>query len=149
MGYLRIYLDNCSYNRPYDDQNQIKIALEAQAKLYIQRLITEKKLDLVFSFVSRYENSQNPYMVKRSSIEDFFKNAVDYIDQTNGAAIKKKALDIMKSDIKFKDALHLSCAIAGQCKYFITTDDGIFKYQTTEITICNPMVFIEMIGGKI
>ncbi|GHT87315.1 hypothetical protein FACS1894137_14420 [Spirochaetia bacterium] len=50
MGNVRVYIDNCSYNRPYDDQNQIKIALEAQAKLYIQRLITEKKLDLVFSF---------------------------------------------------------------------------------------------------
>ncbi|GHV82255.1 hypothetical protein AGMMS49991_08130 [Spirochaetia bacterium] len=149
MGNLRVYLDNCSYNRPYDDQTRIKIALEAQAKLYIQRLIIEKKLDLVFSFVSRYENSQNPYTVKRSSIEDFFKHSTDYIDQTNTAAIKKKALDIMESKIKFKDALHLACAIAARCDYFITTDDGIFKYQTAEIAICNPITFIETIGGKI
>ncbi|GHT82825.1 hypothetical protein FACS1894137_02470 [Spirochaetia bacterium] len=148
MGNVRVYLENCSYNRPYDDQNQIKIALEAQAKLYIQRLITEKKLDLVFSFVSRYENSQNPYTVKRSFIENFFKNAIDYVDQTNTVIIKKKALDIMKSNIKFKDALHLSCAIAGKCDYFITTDGGI-KYQTTEIAIYNPITFIETIGGKI
>lgn len=31
---MRIYLDNCSYNRPYDDQSQLRISLESQAKLY-------------------------------------------------------------------------------------------------------------------
>lgn len=33
---VRIYLDNCSYNRPYDNQSQMKIYLETQAKLHIQ-----------------------------------------------------------------------------------------------------------------
>ena len=33
---MRIYLDNCSFNRPFDDQSQLKIKLEAEAKLYIQ-----------------------------------------------------------------------------------------------------------------
>lgn len=33
---MRIYLDNCSYNRPYDNQSQMKIYLETQAKLHIQ-----------------------------------------------------------------------------------------------------------------
>ena len=33
-GYLKVYLDNCCYNRPYDDQSQLRISLETQAKLY-------------------------------------------------------------------------------------------------------------------
>lgn len=44
---LKIYLDNCCYNRPFDDQSQIKIHLEAQAKLYIQAKIREGVYDLV------------------------------------------------------------------------------------------------------
>lgn len=45
-GYdLRIYLDMCCYNRPYDDQSQLKVAMETQSKLYIQSLIKDKKLD--------------------------------------------------------------------------------------------------------
>ena len=36
---LRIYLDNCCYNRPYDDQSQIRISLEAQAKIFIQNAV--------------------------------------------------------------------------------------------------------------
>ena len=72
MGNIKVYLDNCCYNRPYDDQSQIKISLETQAKLYVQHLIVEKKLDLVYSYISRYENSQNPFEMRRSAIKDFF-----------------------------------------------------------------------------
>lgn len=33
---MKIYLENCCFNRPFDDQNQLKIKLEAEAKLHIQ-----------------------------------------------------------------------------------------------------------------
>lgn len=36
---MRIYLDNCCYNRPYDDLSQLIVSLEAQAKLDIQNQI--------------------------------------------------------------------------------------------------------------
>ena len=36
---MRIYLDNCSYNRPYDDLSHLTVSLEAQAKLFIQEKI--------------------------------------------------------------------------------------------------------------
>ena len=36
---MRIYLDNCTFNRPFDDQGQIRIRLESEAKLYIQEKI--------------------------------------------------------------------------------------------------------------
>jgi hypothetical protein len=42
---VKIYLHNCCYNRPFDDQDQVRIYLETQAKLYIQELITEKNLN--------------------------------------------------------------------------------------------------------
>lgn len=39
---MRIYLDMCCYNRPYDDQSQLKVALETQSKLHIQHLIEDR-----------------------------------------------------------------------------------------------------------
>ena len=30
---MRVYLDNCCYNRPFDDQNQLKIAIESAANI--------------------------------------------------------------------------------------------------------------------
>lgn len=66
---MRIYLDNCCYNRPYDDQSQMRISLETQAKLYVQRLVREKKIELTVSYVLDYENSDNPYKMRKNSID--------------------------------------------------------------------------------
>ncbi len=63
---MKIYLDNCCYNRPYDDQTQIRISLETQAKLYIQDLVKNKKLDLVTSYILWYENSENPFIMRKT-----------------------------------------------------------------------------------
>jgi predicted nucleic acid-binding protein len=142
---MKIYLDNCSYNRPYDDQSQIKIALEAQAKLYIQQLIVEKKIDMVVSFFSRYENSQNPSISNRSSIASFFNNALEYIDNIRTSNIKKRAMALMPIGLKVKDALHLACAIESHCDCFITTDSDFKKYDNSEIEICNPIQFLDKI----
>ena len=80
---MKIYLDNCSFNRPYDDQTQIRISLETQAKLYVQDLVKNKKVDLVTSYVLWYENSQNPYETKRTAISEFIqRNSAEYIDMT-------------------------------------------------------------------
>ena len=36
---MRVYLDNCCYNRPYDEQVQLRIRLETEAKLHVQDLM--------------------------------------------------------------------------------------------------------------
>ncbi|MFO7884916.1 MAG: hypothetical protein R6U68_08850 [Desulfobacteraceae bacterium] len=33
---MKIYLDNCCFNRPFDDQTSLRIRLETEAKLDIQ-----------------------------------------------------------------------------------------------------------------
>jgi len=35
MKRLKVYLDNCCFNRPYDDQTQVVIAVETKA-VYIR-----------------------------------------------------------------------------------------------------------------
>ena len=54
---MRLYLDNCCFNRPFDDQTQLKISLEAQAKLAVQYMILNDKHTLVWSYMLEYENS--------------------------------------------------------------------------------------------
>lgn len=68
---MRIYLDNCCYNRPYDDQSQLRISLETQTKLFIQEQITAGKIELVSSYVLIAENSMNRILSKRENIRDF------------------------------------------------------------------------------
>ncbi len=42
-----IYLDNCCFNRPFDDQSQIRINIETQAKLFVQQQIKDGEIDFV------------------------------------------------------------------------------------------------------
>ena len=147
MGNVNVYLDTCCYNRPYDDQTQLRINLEAQAKLFIQKQIVDGKLDLIYSFISVYENSQNPFAIRKNAIFDFFSNAMIYIDESNVEVIKQRAGEIMKTGIKTKDALHVSCAIEGKANYFVTTDIRLLKYSSDEVKIINPIDLITILEG--
>ena len=40
---MKIYLDNCMFNRPFDEQTHIRIRLETEAKLAIQEEIIKWK----------------------------------------------------------------------------------------------------------
>ena len=139
-----IYMDNCAYNRPFDDQTQLRISLETQAKLYIQSLVENGKLDLVYSYVCFSENYLNPFENKKLSIFEFSKNAKCCVIETHNILLT--ANKILESNIKPLDALHLSCAINANVDYFITVDDDILKYNTNEILIFDPIDFIKHWG---
>lgn len=65
---MKLYLDNCCFNRPFDDQSQLRILLEAEAKLRIQENIRSGTFELVWSYILDYENSQNPFRERREQI---------------------------------------------------------------------------------
>ncbi|MDR2180399.1 MAG: hypothetical protein LBP21_08830 [Synergistaceae bacterium] len=121
--------------------------MESQAKIHIQRLILENKLELVVSYVSRFENIANPYITRRDAINNFFSKAKFYIDYNFSENIEKHAESIMESGIKEKDALHIACTIEGKCQYLITTDDRGLKYSSLKIKICNPIDFLRELEG--
>jgi len=39
MNKIRVYPDNCCFNRPYDNQDKLSIKLETIAKIRIQEMI--------------------------------------------------------------------------------------------------------------
>lgn len=140
---MKIYLDMCCYNRPYDDQSQLKISMETQSKLHIQTLIKDKKLKLVTSYMLRYECSNNPFEMRRNAIFDFIRrNTYAYIGDERKMIIETKAADIMKTGIKFKDACHVAAAIYAKCEYFISTDVRLLKYKSEEIKMVTPIEFV-------
>ena len=140
---MRVYLDNCSYNRPYDDQSQMRIHLETQAKLHIQDMIRQEKIELVTSYVLDFENSNNRSIQKKMAIEKFMKEyATLYVSNKNEKDIEKIATVIMETGVKEKDAYHVACAVIAECNYFVTTDDRLLKYQSEKIELVTPGEFI-------
>ncbi len=78
----RIYLDNCCFNRPFDDQSQIRIKLEAEAKLYIQEKIRQNALELVWSYILDLENQANPFEERKNAIQEWKELAIEDISET-------------------------------------------------------------------
>ena len=142
---MRVYLDNCCFNRPYDDQSHIKITLETQAKLYIQDLIKNSQIELAASYMLLYENFQNPYEMKKKAIYTFLRNNTSvYIDHDKADKVNDLALQIIETGVKNKDAIHVASAILSGCDYFLTTDIRLLKYRTDKIELLNPVDFIQI-----
>ena len=136
---MKIYMDNCCYNRPYDEQSQMRIYLETQAKLHIQDMIRREKIELVTSYILDFENSNNRSMQKKLAIQKFMNEyATLYVSNRNEKDITKLAEAIMETGIKEKDAYHVACAVIAECNYFVTTDDRLLKYQSEKIKLVTP-----------
>ena len=142
---MRVYLDNCSFNRPFDDQSQFRIQLEAEAKLFIQKKIREGRLELAWSYILAYESQANPFDERRETIQAWQQQAVVDTDETPEILVKAYAFTAI--GLKSKDALHVACAIETKCDYFITTDDGIIKkmQNSQAIVALDPTAFVREI----
>ena len=63
-----LYLDMNIYNRPFDDQSQMRIRLETVAITMIFTLIESGHFSTRWSFVLEYENSRNPFPERRAYV---------------------------------------------------------------------------------
>ena len=134
---IRVYLDNCCFNRPYDNQTDLTIEIETKAKLYIQRQIEIGIIDLAWSYILEYENGNNPYPERKNAIGLWKNMAKNYVDESED--IIMLAEEISATSVKPSDALHVATAIISGCDYFITTDKRILKYKTNRIKLMNPV----------
>ena len=89
-----VYLDNCCFNRPFDDQSSFIIYMETEAKLYVQDLIRKNEIKLAWSFVLDYENNANPFEEIRNRVADWKKYASADCDLSD--EISFKASNLMK-----------------------------------------------------
>ncbi len=140
---MKIYLDNCCYSRPYDNQSQIRIHLETIAKLNIQHEIEEGRYDLVVSSFLLDENSKKSNAQVKKHINDYMvTNMKVFVQNSKETPLGEKILEIEATGIKPLDASHLAAALQSECDYFITTDDRLLKYKTDRIKIVTPTQFI-------
>ena len=138
----RLYLDNCCFNRPYDDQSQLRVELETKAKLFIQDLIVQRKVNLVWSYMLDFENSKNIFSQKRRVIQKWRRFSV--LDIEESAEVLELANIIQKTGVKNADSIHLACALVAKCDCFVSVDDRVLKYPTDAISLCNPVDFLKV-----
>lgn len=139
---MKLYLDNCMFNRPYDDQSNLKVLLESEAKLKIQEDIRAGVYELVWSYILDYENNKNPFLERKEQIAKW--KVYTKIDIEADENIINLANSINHLGLKKFDSLHIACAIKANADYFLTTDIGIIKKANLiqAINIKDPIDFI-------
>ncbi|MFM2197573.1 MAG: hypothetical protein RLZZ505_1005 [Verrucomicrobiota bacterium] len=137
-----VYLDICCFNRPFDNQTQLRVRLEAEAKLSIQEKIREGTIKLAWSYMIDFENSANPFEERRNTISKWRGLATK--DTVASPEIIATAEKLNLLGFGKKDSIHLACAIATGCDCFLTTDDAVLKRRllVNEIAILNPLDYV-------
>jgi len=143
---MKIYMDVYCLCRPFDDQRDRKIRLEAGAVLIILERCG-RDWSLVGSDVIDLEISRIADMKRRQNIEKNLRFITDYIDLDE--TIFNRALGFQKAGVRLFDALHLACAETGKT-IFLTTDTKIITAARTipglSITVENPVHWLEEVS---
>ena len=120
-----IYLDSCSLQRPYDDQSQVRVQLEAQAVLAIVTLFEQGKVELLSSEALYYEAERMPKPKRRRSTLNLLDGIPRYVKTTE--TVVATAETYRDAGVKPLDALHLATATEAGADYFCTCDDRLLK----------------------
>ena len=139
---MRVYLDNCCYNRPFDDQSQLKVRLEAEAKLEVQRQMRAGEVEYVWSEMLDSEALDSPFTDRKMRILRWRVDAVEYVDTDED--LLTRAEEIMEYDVKSSDAIHLASAERAGCDWFLTVDKGILNkgVDLGSVRIANPFDYV-------
>ena len=119
--------------------------VEAKAVTILLEMIQEGAIDLVWSSMVDFENSNSPIQEQK----DWIFSLKDYaiIEVETSKKIYSKSSDLIEYGLKSKDAIHVASAIEGKAEYFVTTDDGILKKRgrIDSISILGPVELVEIV----
>jgi len=141
MGKPKLYLDNCCFNRPFDDQSPLLVRLETEAKLFIQRQIKEGGIEIVWSAILDLEIKRSPYRSRQETTDAFRRLSQMIVDIDDD--VRRLSLVFQQRGLAWADALHVASAVKAECGYFITVDKRILNKTITEIDILNPIQFVQ------
>ena len=137
----KLYLDNCCFNRPFDDQSQLKVRMETEAVLFIQRRIKEGKIEIVWSAILDLEIKRSPHRARQETSDAFRRLSRTIVDIDDN--VSRSSFVFQKRGLAWADALHIASAVKAECKYFITVDKRILNKTITEIAVLNPIQFVQ------
>lgn len=133
-----IYLDVCCLNRPFDDQTQERIRLEAEAVLLILARCQSGDWRLLGSDVIGFEIARIPdeeRKLKVMLLASLAKSRVTVTEQ-----VERRAMKLEKLGFKALDALHLACAEEGEADVLLTTDDRFLRKAEEHSNLLNVKV---------
>lgn len=122
---MKIYLDMCCLKRPFDDQTDPRIRLEAMATETVLQSCRDGEHDLITSDALRFENGRNPNPTRQQYAADML--GLAKLDVPHSVGIETRAAAWQSVGMPLLDSLHLASAEAIGADIFATCDDVLLN----------------------
>ncbi|MBM4030911.1 MAG: type II toxin-antitoxin system VapC family toxin [Planctomycetes bacterium] len=138
----KICLDVCCLNRPFDDQTQDRIRLEAEAVLVALGRVEAGDYHWLRSEVVDFEIDQTPDPKRLRRLKLLARWANSTILVSEAEIVRANGLESL--GFRPMDALHIACAESGEATVFFTTDDQLLRKasrhaKALRIRVVNPI----------
>ena len=142
---MRIYVDVCCLNRPFDDQTQERIRSETAAVKAVLDAVSVGQHRWVTSTAVEFEISRCQDAVRRSVLQVLLELGAETVS-LNARALEL-AETIAETGLRGIDAIHLALAEEAGCDVFLTTDDdllhkGQILARPLRIRVLNPIEWV-------
>lgn len=143
---MRIYLDVCCLERPFDDQAVDRNRLEAEAVLTVLERVRQGNWELVGSRALEWEIDLNRAEDRRDQTRAFLSMQSRFVRIGPGELDRMDELALL--GFKALDALHAACAESGGCDVLLTTDDKFLKrarrlQARLRVRVENPLTWMQ------
>ena len=123
---MKVYLDNCCYNRLLDDRRYSKIYYERNSVMLILKMAENSEIELLGSEMLMKEMEDTSDTYKRSVLQMVYSLCSEETRVDNRILNRAEAIR-NTSNIKYKDSIHLACAEEAGADVLLTTDDKFRK----------------------
>jgi predicted nucleic acid-binding protein len=143
---MKIYLDACCLNRPFDDQRQARVRLEAEAISLILQKLHQREWEWIGSDVLVYELGQTEDVERKERLLLLAGQSHQVVAMTE--KILTQAEKLAASGFDSYDAIHLASAENAKVDVFLTTDDNMQKIANRNkkmfsFVVVNPVTWLE------
>jgi len=143
---VRVYLDVSCLNRPFDDQSQMRIRLEAEAVLLILERVDVGEYSQVSSEVAVLEIDAMRDVDRRARVRMLLPDQRDMLDLT--PELYGRAAALQKLGFKAADALHIAAAEEAAADVFLSCDDRLCRLakrrrSELRVQVANPLAWLK------
>ena len=140
----RVYFDASALNRPFDDQAQARVRLEAESVEHLLRAVGEGTLEWISSDIVLFELKKCPDEERREMLELLCQGATHRVALTQD--VSRRARELRAQGLQDLDALHLAAAEQGGAEALLTTDDRLIRaaqalQSPSRVRVENPVIF--------
>lgn len=143
---MKVYLDVSCLNRPFDDLEQPRVRLEAEAVEIVLEQIDAGLHSHVSSDMALIEIAATRDLQRQKRVRALLPPAVDIMELTPAVFARAQALE----DLGFKpaDAVHVAASEAGGVDVLLTCDDRLLRLQRRvkarlRVRIANPLEWLQ------